>query len=684
MRKAARSLKNAATPHRRSSKRRSAAVGTSLCSALIFGGLASVTTASAATTATSGRVAIAGTLPSWATTKKGVEAPAVTKGVVDADIYLAGRDNADLTSFATAVSTPGNPDYHQYLTTAQLKSRFGPTHAQVSEIENWVKQAGMKVTSVNDEIGGYVAASGSVAEASRAFGVTFGMFKFSNGKTYRAPARSASAPANVASAVLTIGGLDTAPHLMRPQEKLPPPGKNYWIARPCATYYGQKTAGNEPSAYGTKQPWNVCGYTQAQIRSAYGVTASGMTGKGQTVAIVDAYASPTMPGDANEFSKVIGDEPFKPGQYKQYKVSPYDHFKACGPKGWYGEETLDIEAVHGQAPDANVHFVAAASCEDSDLSNALAYIVNNHLASIVSDSWGEPQDDATITSVYDLIFRAGAAEGIGFFFSSGDNGYESPTEDSDSNTIQVDYPPADPWVTGVGGTSLAIGQTGNYEFETSWGTLLDPLSSNGKSWKDPLPGKYPKYYDGSSGGGVSSIYTQPFYQRGVVPASLSHALANGTTSTKAMRVVPDVSALADPSTGMLVGETLLQPNGMTYAFSLSRIGGTSVACPTFAGIEADAQQAAGYPLGFANPVIYLRNGSSAFHDVTDHPRGPGYLAEVRNNYTNANLKQGPLVTYLRTLGIDGEGAAALPAVKGYDDATGVGSPDKYIQSFMSS
>jgi subtilase family serine protease len=106
-----------------------------------------------------------------------------------------------------------------------------------------------------------------------------------------------------------------------------------------------------------------------------------------------------------------------------------------------------------------------------------------------------------------------------------------------------------------------------------------------------------------------------------------------------------------------------------------------VACPTFAGIEADAQQAAGYTLGFANPVIYLRYGTKAFHDVTDHPLGPGYLAEVRNNYTHPYLKEGPLVTYLRTLGIDGEGAAALPATKGYDDATGVGSPDRYIQSF---
>ena len=149
-----------------------------------------------------------------------------------------------------------------------------------------------------------------------------------------------------------------------------------------------------------------------------------------------------------------------------------------------------------------------------------------------------------------------------------------------------------------------------------------------------------------------------------------------------MRVVPDVSALADPSTGIETGQTTLQPDGTTFAFSLSRVGGTSVACPVFAGIEADAQQAAGHAIGFANPAIYQRYHTSAFRDVTDHPFGPlVHLAEVRNNYTDPSTKQGPLLTFLRTLGINGEGAAALPAVKGYDDATGVGSPARYIQSF---
>ena len=174
----------------------------------------------------------------------------------------------------------------------------------------------------------------------------------------------------------------------------------------------------------------------------------------------------------------------------------------------------------------------------------------------------------------------------------------------------------------MGGTSLAIGKSDNYKWETSWGTLLDPLAKNGRKWANKLPGKYPTYYDGSSGGGVSTLYPQPSYQMGVVPTALAETPPGSSTPSLSspMRVVPDVSALADPSTGILVGQTTLQPNGKTYAFSLSRIGGTSVACPTFAGIEADAQQAYGQrptaPLGFANPLIYFLDQ----HNRTARPR----------------------------------------------------------------
>ena len=98
-------------------------------------------------------------------------------------------------------------------------------------------------------------------------------------------------------------------------------------------------------------------------------------------------------------------------------------------------------------------------------------------------------------------------------------------------------------------------------------------------------------------------------------------------------------------------------------------------------IQTSIGQAAGRPLGFANPEIYKLYDTLAYHDVTDHPLGSHYLAEIRENFTDPYTKTGPLITWLRTLGIDGEGAAALPAVRGYDDATGVGSPWFYIEGF---
>jgi subtilase family serine protease len=651
---------------------------------LAVGVLASAAPAQASTAQPSiARAGIAGTHPSWATASARMSAQPVTSGTVSARVYLTGQDPAGLASFAMAVSTPGNARYGHFLTPAQVIARYGPTPGQVSAVTDWLTAAGLTVSTVQADVGGYVGVRGSVQAAMRAFGVTFGTFRGPDRRADRAPEQTASAPASVAGDVLTVTGLDTATHDMAPADSLPPPGPNYWVAGSCSKYYGQKIATGEPSAYHAKQPWTNCGYTPRQIRAVYGVTQSGKTGKGVTVAVVDAFASPTIVSDADQYARVTGDKPFAAGQFTQDLAANFTNTGAneCDAAGWYSEQTLDVEAVHGMAPNADIAYVGAASCTDQDLGDALALIVDKRLATIVAGSWGEPADQASEVPVYEEIFQAGAAEGIGFFFSSGDSGYENPAEDPGSDMQQTDFPPESPYVTSVGGTSLAIGRHDNYEFETSWGTMIDPLAASHKSWKFTPPGKYPSGYDGSSGGGVSYDFTQPAYQKGVVPDSLALTLPNGSAASQPMRVEPDVATLADPSTGILTGQTTLQPDGTTFAFSLSRSGGTSVSCPIFAGIEADAQQAAGHPIGFANPAIYQRYGTRAFHDVTDHPFGNRPLAEVRSNYTNPNTKQGPLVTYLRTLGVDGQGAAALPAVKGYDDATGVGSPARYIQSF---
>ena len=336
-----------------------------------------------------GRAVIPGTHPAWAVRSHQTSSAAVTSGSVDLRVYLAGQNAAGLASYAQAVSDPASASYGAYLTAAQVQARFGSTAAQARTVESFLTGAGMTVTDVTSGIGAYVGATGTVAQASSAFGVAFADYTDSQGQTARAPEAAATVPSSVSADVSAVAGLNTASNYVHPGDTLPPPGQNYWIASPTSSYYGQSTATHEPTAGGRHWPWTVAGYTPQQIRGAYGVTASDMTGAGQTVAIVDAYASPTMQNDADEFSRVTGNQPFRRGQYQQFLARSFDDTSAdeCDAQGWYGEETLDVESVHDMAPDANVKFIGAQDCTDPGLLAADALVVNDHLATIVSNSW---------------------------------------------------------------------------------------------------------------------------------------------------------------------------------------------------------------------------------------------------------------------------------------------------------
>ncbi|MFB7335791.1 protease pro-enzyme activation domain-containing protein [Streptomyces adustus] len=605
-----------------------------------------------------GRDTLAGTKPAWATAKADKGATADT-AQVSARVYLAGRDAAGLAAYAKAVSDPASAAYGKYLGADQAQARFGATEAQVKAVKAWLASAGLKVTGTTQH---YVSVSGDVAAAEKAFGTQ--LHNYTKGsRTYRAPSRTASAPEGLKGAVLTVTGLDNAPHRASAKEQLPPPDSVFKNSGPFSSYYGSNTASTLPSAYGKKIPYAVEGYTGKQLRAAYG--AGDYTGKGVRVAITDAYASPTIAYDAATYAKQHGDAAWKTGQLRQVLPKNYTKTEECGAAGWYGEETLDVEAVHAVAPDAQVTYVGGASCYDDDLLDSLSKVVDNHLADIVSNSWGDIEANQTpdLAAAYDQVFQFGAVEGIGFYFSSGDNGDEV----ANTGTKQVDTPANSAWVTAVGGTSLAVGKGDKYLWETGWGTQKAVLSADGKSWTD-----FPGAFTSGAGGGTSATVAQPFYQKGVVPDSL--AKANNAAGN---RVVPDISAIADPNTGFKVGQTQTQADG-TEAYSEYRIGGTSLAAPVIAAVQALAQQAGGgKALGFANPVIYSKYGTKAYHDVTDNPTGSG-LAVARVDFVNGYDATGGQVVSVRSLGKD----SSLSAVKGYDDVTGVGTPaGGYISSF---
>ena len=598
-----------------------------------------------------------GSVPPWANAKNYVSA-ANPGDDIGFRVYLGWNNPAAVEALAQAVSNPTSSSYRAFLTPQQFRQQFAPSQAQVGAVQAWLRNQGFTVeyTPQNNH---YVSAEGTVARAAVAFGTSFGMYSI-QGLTLRSPSSEVSVPDSLAGVVSGIVGLDDSAQLVHTNHTTgdAPPPAAFVSAQPCSNYWGEKQAVGFTNPYGPGTlPYAPCGYTPDQIKGAYGLGSTGLDGSGQTVAIIDAYAAPTIVSDVNQWSINRGLPTMKANQFTQVVAPGTYHHPERGqkqdPQGWYGEETLDVEAVHGMAPGAEIVFVGAPN-NFQDLDAALNHVVDRALAQIVSNSYGfdtELLPRGFIKPYEDTILQ-GAVEGIGIYFASGDNGDESLVE----GYTTTDWPASSPFVTAVGGTTLAVGASNNYLFETGWGTYSS--SWTGSAWSPTPPGTW--LYGG--GGGVSRIFAEPSYQQGVVPNSVF--AAQGRTG----RAVPDISANADPNAGYLIGESQTFPDG-TIQYSEYRIGGTSLSCPLVAGIMALSDQAAGAPHGFANPVFYAN--AAAFTDVTSPA---STVAVVRTNYNNSIDASAGLSYRLRTA----NQTLSLQTTPGYDDVTGLGSPNAAI------
>lgn len=582
-------------------------------------------------------------------------------------VLLGMRDPAGAAAAVQALSDPTSATYGQWLSNQEFDARYAPTAASVAAVQAWLRSSGFQVTKTLPS-GMYVEASGSVAQVEKTFGTTVHTYSYL-GKTVRANATAltlpATTPAAVSSAIAGVLGIDQGSTLKAPADTLPgpPPGARYGV-QPCSAYYGQKVATAQPPAYGKHQPYVVCGYVPQQYQSAYGETAllrAGVTGRGVTVAITDAYAAPTILADAQQYNRVHHQPEFAPGQFSQITpaANGYDDEDVCGPQGWYGEETLDVEAVHAMAPGAKIVYVGAADCE-SGLDDAWASSIDNHVANVITNSWNDGTDDISLlgneyVAFYQQFSQEAALTGITVNFSSGDGG-DDTAGGTNIAAKTVEFPADLPYVTGVGGTSVEIGSRGQWLDEHGWQSSYSTLTSG--AWTPAPPGNY----SSGGGGGTSVLFDQPFYQAGKVPASVSEYF--GATP---MRAVPDIAMPGDPNTGFEVGETQVFPDG-TY-WDQYRIGGTSLASPLMAGVVAVADQFSHKSLGFINPLYYKLLGTRALHDIVA-PTSP--VAQVRTDYVNfLDNSQG---TFFRLQTIDVQ-STTLHDTPGYDDETGVGTPD---------
>ena len=476
--------------------------------------------------------------------------------------------------------TPGDPLFHHFISTSEFTHRFSPSLQTYNAVTTFARANGLSVTRTHsDRLLLEVAGPASAVES--AFQVHLQRFMAADGRVFHAPDADPAIPAALDGKLSGIIGLQNAA-LRHPQ-----------MHHLLPTFLPAEI-GSDP---------NTGALTPSDIKTAYNLSSTTLTGAGRTLALfeLDGYTA----SDISAYEAAYN-----------LPVVPLVNILSGGASGLPSdsdgpiEVTLDIELMAALAPGATAIRVYEAPNTEAGVLAAYGQIADDNSAKEVSSSWGLAEDESSPSNINaeNIIFQQMAAQGQSMFAAAGDSGAYD-----DGSNLTVDDPASQPYVTGVGGTTLStITRGGAYRAESTWG---DPNEISDSP------------FGSGGGGGISAVWPLPDYQMGIAGINQS-----------SLRNVPDVSLDADPATGYAI-----YSNG---GWGIE--GGTSCAAPLWAAFTAlvnqERQTNGEADLGFANPAIYaIGSGASytsGFHDISD-------------NSTNLFYH----------------------AVPGYDDATGWGSFD---------
>jgi subtilase family serine protease len=400
-----------------------------------------------------------------------------------------------------------------------------------------------------------------------------------------------------------------------------------------------------PTTADCEKAYKVVCLEPAQIQQAYNLPAlyaSGVTGRGATIVIVDSYGSPTIKHDLGVFDQTFS----LPAPPSLRIIQPAGKVPAYNPNnsdmvGWAGETTLDVEYAHTVAPGANLLLVETPVSETEgvhgfpQIIKAEEYVLKHHLGDVISQSFSATEQTFPVprpASIKALrgAYKLAAQDKVTVLAAAGDSGAADVGLDGSTYYLYpvTSWPDSDPQVTGVGGTQVHVNAKGQPTFQTVWNDTYSKATNEfafGDAGPNPLAG----------GGGKSIVFGRPAYQNGVEKVVGSQ------------RGVPDIS-MSGACNGSVdtYGTFGGAPAGWTPAC------GTSEATPLFAGIVALADQVAGHSLGLINPALYRLSAEHA----------PGIVDITSGNNTVSFVQGGHTHTV--------DGFAARP---GYDLASGVGT-----------
>jgi hypothetical protein len=494
------------------------------------------------------------------------------------DVSLAGQDPTGLSEEVAAVSTPGSPEYHHYLTAAQYAAAYGPSAAEVHQVTAGLQAQGLTVGTPTPG-STLLPVSGTAHTMAVVFDTPLESVRLPGDVTSMVNTAEPEIPAALAgdiTGIVGLSGLSQEHSLLRRQ------------ARPALTIGPPVTT--SPSTSGPSSGPQACsdaasaatdesGYTSTQLAGDYGLSqlfAQGRTGIGQTIGIVE---------------------------FEQFSSADIATFEACygltnpvrtvtvdgtpsGPVSGSGEAALDVEMAAANAPSSSI-IVYEAPNETSDGTALDLYnrIATDDVATVVTTSWGQCEQENTpntAAAAENTIFERMAAQGQTMVAASGDDGSEdcySAYANSGATGLAVDDPGSQPDVLSVGGTTLVGGTVATQSvWNNCFGTGLGDCQQYGGN--------------GATGGGYSSVWPKPSWQP-----------IGGTA-----RAVPDISLSADPA------------HGVAFYFARdggwSSIGGTSIASPEIGGFLADVNQGCNSTAGLVDPTLYRADNTADFTDVT--------------------------------------------------------------------
>jgi kumamolisin len=504
-----------------------------------------------------------------------------TSPKMDIVFVLPLQNKAALEAYVHHISTPGDALYCHYLTPTQFIATYSPSVAQYAAVQSYAKSLGLAVTKTNRNRT-IVHVSGTVAQIETAFSLTLLQYRYVDGTTFYAPSANPLVASSISGSIAGIVGLSTA-------------GKH-------VPNFRMRSAPTFDTAIGRNGSAATADLGPNDIKIAYGLKGTSLSGAGQSLALyeLDGYDQSDIAGYAETYG--LNSVPLT--------NMLLDGADGLGDgTGGQVEVTLDIELALGLANGlSNIYVYEAPNTAQGSI-DAYAAIANDYDltgAAAVSTSWGLPElynDVGSIESESNSFLQM-AAQGQSIYGATGDDGAYD-----DGYTLTVQDPTGQPYICGVGGTTLSTSVTGAYVSESSWDDAFDSAST----------------------GGISQLWPIPTYQQ---PAVTVDSLASTSN-----RNVPDVSLDGNPDSGYQIYIAL-------YGGLVPGVGGTSCAAPLWAAftslVDQERANSKKPPLGFPNTALYQLALSPTynadFHDIQDGSTNQYY-----------------------------------PAVTGYDCATGWGS-----------